>query len=94
MGRELTSDERSVRGVVVKGLTGSDLRRLNIFEGMASAIVSQQLELFVYMATRITILSMFLFIVSPLTNALCRNPHKNCFRRGSSFLRSFQSLSL
>jgi hypothetical protein len=81
MGRELTSDERSVRGVVVKGLTGSDLRHLDVFEGVASTMVSCHPRLFVDIATRNTILSMFLFTVLPLTSALFRNPHKNCFQR-------------
>ena len=31
--RELTQDERSVRGTVVSGLTAEDIRLLDIFEG-------------------------------------------------------------
>ena len=40
MDRELGSDARSVRGVVVKGLTSGDFRRLDYFEGGASDTIS------------------------------------------------------
>jgi hypothetical protein len=33
LGRELTEDEGSVRGTVVKGLKSSDISLLDIFEG-------------------------------------------------------------
>lgn len=33
MHRELTDDEASVRGCVVKGLTAADIRLLDTFEG-------------------------------------------------------------
>lgn len=36
MGRDLTEDEGSVRGVAVRGLTASDFSLLDDFEGMAS----------------------------------------------------------
>lgn len=40
IGRELTEDERSVRGVIVRGLTKSDFQLLDNFEGMASALAT------------------------------------------------------
>jgi hypothetical protein len=40
MDCELERDARSVRGVVVKGLTSGDFRRLDSFEGGASTTVS------------------------------------------------------
>ena len=40
MSHELSTGERSVRGVVVKGLTSWDFRRLDTFEGTASTNLS------------------------------------------------------
>lgn len=40
MGRELTPDERSVRGVVVNGLTEAEIQVLHDFEGMVIAFDS------------------------------------------------------
>lgn len=37
MQRDLTADEASVRGSVVKGLTASDIRFLDTFEGDVGA---------------------------------------------------------
>lgn len=40
MGRELTPDERSVRGVVVNGLTEAEIQVLHDFEGMVTTFYS------------------------------------------------------
>lgn len=44
MLRDLTDDEASVRGCVVKGLTAADIRFLDTFEGEVSAIFPKRLS--------------------------------------------------
>lgn len=39
IGRELTQDERSVRGVVVKGITKKEIKLLDDFEGMVNSSI-------------------------------------------------------
>lgn len=63
MGRDLNEDEASVRGSVVKGLTASDIRFLDTFEGDVRRVWHQSsastFEFSSTLLTRLTVLSLF-----------------------------------